>query len=84
MNLALLMIGQLIVYLGFLLVDGYIGTLIAVGAGAICASLWVVARLAELIEPSKVDRRFFVYTLSGWVAPFAALGLFFLLRGIAV
>jgi hypothetical protein len=79
-NLALLVIGQLIFYLGILLLDTYIGTLIAVGVMAICASIWILARLSELIEPSRVSRTFFRYMFSGWVAPLTALGLFYLLR----
>jgi len=79
-NLALLVTAQLILYLGVLLADDYIGTLLAVGIAAICGSIWVVARLSELIEPSRVSRDFFRYMFSGWVAPLTALGLFYGLR----
>lgn len=81
MNWWLLTIGQLIFYLLVLLYDGYIGSLICAGMIAIGFSLWGVARLAELVEPSKINPSFFPYFMSSWVAPLVAVVLYFLARG---
>ncbi len=81
MNFALLLIGQLIFYLLLLLADEYTGTLLAVILGAICLSIWALSHLVELVQPSRVSRKYYTYLTTGWLAPFLALVAFIALRG---
>ena len=81
MNLALMIIGQLIVYLLLMLFDEYFGQLLALILGAISLAVWAISHIVEWIEPSRVQRKYYQYMLSGWVGPALALILFILLRG---
>lgn len=76
-----MVIGQAIGYLLLLQYDDYLGFLIGVILGSVCACCYIVARMAELIEPSKVSGKVMWILLSGWLAPFLSIGLFVLLRG---
>ena len=81
MNFALLLLGQWVLYLLLLLLDDYTGLLLAVIIGAICFACWAVARVVEMIQPSRVESWVYSLMLSGWVAPALALLLFVALRG---
>jgi hypothetical protein len=80
-NLALMIIGQLIVYLLLMLFDEYFGQMLAIIVGAISMAVWAISHIVEWIEPSRVNRKYYQYMLSGWVGPALALILFIFLRG---
>ena len=81
MNFALLLVGQLILYSLLMLYDEYAGTLLAAILGTICLAIWALSYVVEWVQPSRVSRNYYTYLISGWVAPFLALGTFLLLRG---
>ncbi len=81
MNFLLMLIGQLIFYLLVMLGDEYAGSLLAIILGGICFAIWVISHIVEWIEPSRVNRAYYSFMLSGWLGPALALFGFFLLRG---
>lgn len=76
-----MIIGQLIFYLLLMLFDEYFGQLLAIILGAISFAVWAISHIVEWIEPSRVNRNYYQYMLSGWIGPALALVIFILLRG---
>ena len=72
---------QSIAYLSLLLLNSYLGTMMALIIGAICLSVWIISLAVEWIEPSKVPKSFFRLMITGWLAPLLSLGVFAYLQG---
>ena len=72
---------QAIIYLSLLLLDGYLGTLLALIIGGICLAVWLISLAVELIEPSRVPKYYYRLIVSGWVAPLLSVIVFAYLRG---
>ncbi|MEO0733329.1 MAG: hypothetical protein AAFZ52_10880 [Bacteroidota bacterium] len=81
MNFLLLLLGQLAIYLLLMLADEYTGQLLAIILGGIVLAVWIISHIVEWIEPSRVNKAYYRYMLSGWLAPALALVGFVLLRG---
>lgn len=81
MNYLLALLGQLIAYLLLMLYDEYAGQLTALIFGGIALVTWLLSLVVELIEPSRVKKAYYRYTLTAWLAPALALVGFILLRG---
>lgn len=78
---ALLLVGQLILYLLLMLYDEYAGTLMATILGTIALAVWILSYVVEWVQPSRVPKNYYRYLLTGWVAPLVALLAFIALRG---
>ncbi len=50
---------EIIIWLGLWLLNDYVATLLTLAVGAIVLAVLVIALLAELVERSKVPRRYF-------------------------
>lgn len=72
---------QAIIYLSLLLLDGYVGTLLALIIGGICLSIWLISLAVEFIEPSRVPKSYYRLMISGWLAPLMSVFVFAYLRG---
>ena len=81
MNFLLALLFQLIAYLALLAVSDYVGTLLALIIGVIALGVWAISHLTEWIQPSRVSRHYYAYVLSAWLAPFAAVLTYVVLRG---
>jgi hypothetical protein len=72
---------QVVAWLGLWLLSDYVATLLTLILGAIVSAVLIIALLAELIERSKVPRRYFFIMLSGIAAPIVAALLYLLIFG---
>ena len=81
MNVILAFLLQLLAYLGLLLLNEYAGTLLAAILVSIAFLTWLLSLIVEWIEPSRVPRSFYRYTLTAWLAPAVALAAYVALRG---
>lgn len=79
--LLIALLTQLLVYLLILLYDDYAGTVISLIMAAICLGIWIVARLVEWVERSRVSAVYYRMMVVCFVAPLLALLTFGLLRG---
>ncbi|MEL6391633.1 MAG: hypothetical protein AAFY36_04375 [Bacteroidota bacterium] len=80
-DLGLPLVVQSCVYMGLLLLNSYLGTLLALVIGGISLAILLIALAVELIEPSRVPRSYFRFMMSAWLAPLISLLTFTLLRG---
>lgn len=81
MNIFLAFLAQLIVYSLLMLYNEYAGHLLAFILGTVFLAIFLISLLVELIEPSRVNRAYYGYMVSGWLAPALAFAGFVLLRG---
>ena len=73
---------QLVLYTALWLVDEYVASYICIVIPAIAIVLTFVAFLAELIEPSKVPRKYYSFMLISTITPIVVGGFFvYLYRG---
>jgi hypothetical protein len=70
---------EVVVWLGLWLLNDYLATLLTLILGAIVSAVLLIALIAELIERSKVPRRYFYIMLLSIVAPVAAALLYLLI-----
>ncbi|MEM6396237.1 MAG: hypothetical protein AAF741_07805 [Bacteroidota bacterium] len=71
---------QSCIYLGLLVLDEYLGTLLAMVIGGISLAVFIVSVMVELIEPSRVPKAYWGFMMSAWVAPTISMISFYLLR----
>lgn len=79
--LLIALLAQFLVYLLLLVFDDYVGSVISLIMAAICLGIWVVARLVEWVERSRVSATYYRMMVVCFVAPLLALLTFGLLRG---
>lgn len=72
---------EVIVWLGLWLLSDYVATLLTLAVGAIVLAILVIALLAELVERSKVPRRYFSIMALSFLAIVAAAGLYVTIFG---
>ncbi len=72
---------ELVVFLALWLIDDYIATLLTVILVFILTAILLTSLLVELIERSKVPRRYFTLMSLSIVALLAAAGLYLLIMG---
>lgn len=60
---------EVVVWLGLWLLSDYIATLLTLITGAIVSAVLLIALMAEVIERSKVPRRYFYVMLLSIIAP---------------
>lgn len=73
---------QLIIWLGLWLFNDFVATLLTISIGAVVFAVLIIAVLSELIEPSKVPKRYFyVMTISVLAILSAAAAYVFILGG---
>jgi len=67
---------QVIIWLGLWLLTDYVATLLTLAVGAIVLAVLVIAMLAELVERSKVPRRYFSIMALSMLAIIVAAGIY--------
>ncbi|MCY7330882.1 MAG: hypothetical protein LH618_20180 [Saprospiraceae bacterium] len=67
---------QVIIWLGLWLLTDYVATLLTLAVGAIVLAVLVIAMLAELVERSKVPRRYFSIMALSLLAIIVAAGIY--------
>ncbi len=67
---------EVVVWLGLWLLNDYVATLLTLAVGAIVLAILVIALLAELVERSKVPRRYFQVMALSLLAIVAAAGIY--------
>ncbi len=72
---------EVIVWLGLWLLSDYVATLLTLAVGAIVLAILVIALLAELVERSKVPRRYFSIMALSFLAIVTAAGLYVAIFG---
>ncbi|MEM1281159.1 MAG: hypothetical protein AAGG53_14340 [Cyanobacteria bacterium P01_H01_bin.152] len=80
-DLVLLLVVQSCGYLGLLLLDSYMGTLIALVIGGIGLAILLIALMVELVEPSRVPRSYYRFMVTVCLAPILSIVVFAILRG---
>lgn len=73
---------QVILYILLWLGDDFYATLASLAFGGLFLSIWIISRIAEWIEPSKVPRWYFSYLLGGAMAPVLVSIIFYLINGL--
>ena len=68
---------QAIIYIALWLLDDYLATILSLSFAGIFFSIWLIAKIAEWIEPSKVPKGYFRYMFLSALAP-VVIGIFFL------
>lgn len=63
------------------LINDYVASLLSLVFAVICIAILLVAIIAELIEPSKVPRKYYYYMIVSIAAPILAGWLFISLMG---
>lgn len=72
---------ELVVFLALWLIDDYIATLLTVIFVFILSAILLTSLLVELIERSKVPRRYFTLMALSILALLAAAGIYLLIMG---
>ena len=72
---------QIMVYLVIWLWNDYVASLISVLVVAICAGVFIVALIAELIEKSKVPKSYFIFMIGSILIPLIVGFVFISLMG---
>lgn len=73
---------QVVLYILLWLGDDFYATLGSFAFAGLFFSIWIISRIAELIEPSKVPRWYFRYLFGGAMAPILVTLIFYLIRGV--
>jgi hypothetical protein len=76
-----LLLIQVIFYLLLWLFNDYIATYLSLIFGSICFFILLFTGIAELLERSKVSRKYFLFMLMSVIAPVLAAMIFFFLGG---
>lgn len=79
--LTILFLAQFIFYLVLFLLNDYLGTVLSLIMGSICLALWVLSRVVEWIQASRVSKVFYRAMFLSALAPLAAILLYGLSRG---
>ncbi len=72
---------EVVVWLGLWLLSDYIATLLTFIIGAIVSAVLLIALMAEVIERSKVPRRYFYVMLLSIIAPVVSAILYLFIFG---
>ncbi len=73
---------QAIIYLVIWLVDDYVATILTLSFAGIFFSIYLLTKVVEWIEPSKVPKQYFRYMLASALAPTIVGIVFFSIYGI--
>lgn len=73
---------QVVIYLLLWLYDDYMATLVSAAFGGIFLCIWLLSRVVELIERSKVPKWYFRYMLVSALAPILVSVFFFMVYGV--
>jgi predicted membrane protein len=72
---------QVAIWLGLWLSSNYLATLLTLIIGAIVSAVLLIALVAEVLERSRVPRRYFYVMTLSVVAPLLAAGIYLALFG---
>jgi hypothetical protein len=72
---------EVVVWLGLWLFNDYLASLLTLILGAIVSAVLLIALMAEVIERSKVPRKYFYVMALSIIAPLAAALLYLLIFG---
>ena len=72
---------EVIFYLGLWLLNDYVAMYLSMIFGSICFFILLFTGIAELLERSKVSRKYFWFMAMSALAPAVAAAIFFLLGG---
>lgn len=72
---------QVILYLLVLLVNDYVGFVLALILGGIGFAVWGLSHVIEWISPSRVSPLYYRLVLSAWLAPLLSVVMFTLTKG---
>ena len=72
---------EVIFYLGLWLLNDYVAMYLSLIFGSICLFILLFTGIAELLERSKVSRKYFWIMAMSALAPVVAAAIFFLLGG---
>lgn len=72
---------EVVIWLGLWLLTDYVATLLTLAVGAIVLAVLVIAMLAELVERSKVPRRYFSIMALSLLAIIVAAGIYMTIFG---
>jgi hypothetical protein len=72
---------EVIIYLGLWLLNDYVAMYLSMIFGSICFFILLFTGIAELLERSKVSRKYFWIMAASALAPVIAAALFFLVLG---
>ena len=72
---------EVIIYLALWLINDYAAMYLSMIFGSICFFILLFTGIAELLERSKVSRKYFWIMAASALAPVIAAALFFLLLG---
>ncbi|WP_373548627.1 hypothetical protein [Haliscomenobacter sp.] len=72
---------EVIFYLGLWLLNDYVAMYLSMIFGSICFFILLFTGIAELLERSKVSRKYFWFMAMSALAPVVAAAIFFLLGG---
>ena len=81
MNFLTAFLAQLAIYLLLLILNDFLGSLLAIILGAISLAVWGISRVVELIQASRVPQWYYRAVFAAWVAPLVALLIYGGLRG---
>lgn len=73
---------QIVLYILLWLGNDFYATLASAAFAGLFLSIWLISRLAEWIEPSKVPKWYFSYLLGGGLAPILVSLIFYLIKGL--
>lgn len=73
---------QVLLYILLWLANDFYATLATVAFGGVFLSIWVVSRLSEWIEPSKVPKWYFRYVFGAAMAPILVALVFYFINGV--
>ena len=72
---------EVIFYLALWLINDYIATYVSLVFGSICFLIFLFTGIAELLERSKVSRKYFWIMAASALAPVIAAAIFFWILG---
>lgn len=72
---------QLVIYMLLWIWYDYLATIVSLIFGLICFSILAIAIMAEWIERTRINRRFFSFILAGFLAPLVAYIFYAILGG---
>lgn len=81
MSLLEIFLLEVVVWLGLWLLNDYLATLLTLILGAVVSAVLLLALLAELIERSKVPRRYFYVMALSIAAPMVAAVMYWFIFG---
>jgi hypothetical protein len=81
MSLLQIFLIEFAVWLALWLLDDYLASLLTLIVAAIVSAVLIIALLSELIERSRVPRRYFYIMALSLVAPVLAAGIYLALFG---